>query len=227
MISLGVAAAKSQRWAAAALFLLIGLLASPTYAEPAMKIDRAGNPVLDQFSEDGFVDCVFKIVDLTETPTHLQFRLVASHKGELVGMRARLVKGIQSGLDEEMNLIRDHVYRRGVVFSRSGPESDRLIAAIAELYGMRASGTRMVDEESFTAIAVHLGPFDLRNDVVKIKIFGRDSDSDHEDDYYESFFNLDLKNKRVFWNEKDPEYRDPLVRALSSTPRGVRNSDGI
>lgn len=52
---------------------------------------------------------------------------------------------------------------------------------------------------------------------VKIKLFGNDRETDSEDDYYESFFNLDLPNGLVFWNEKDQEYREPLVRSLSSS----------
>ena len=55
----------------------------------------------------------------------------------------------------------------------------------------------------------------MTTEPVKLKLFGRDRPSDQEDDYYESFFNLDLKNMFVFWNEKDQEYRAPLLRALS------------
>ena len=50
---------------------------------------------------------------------------------------------------------------------------------------------------------------------IKIKIFGRDADPVDEDAYYESFFNLDLKNRLVFWNEKDQDYRKPLIQGLS------------
>ena len=73
----------------------------------------------------------------------------------------------------------------------------------------------MVSEETFTGIALHQGMIDMESEPVKIKIFGNDSDNDIEDDYYESFFNLDLKNGFVFWNEKDQEYREPLIRSLS------------
>ena len=38
-----------------------------------MKMDSHGRPFLTQFSEDGFIDCVFSIVDLTETKTSYQF----------------------------------------------------------------------------------------------------------------------------------------------------------
>ena len=73
----------------------------------------------------------------------------------------------------------------------------------------------MVETETFTAIALHAGPIDMTKEAIKLKLFGRDAATDSEDDYYESFFNLDLKNKLVFWNEKDQDYRKPLLRGLS------------
>jgi hypothetical protein len=54
-----------------------------------------------------------------------------------------------------------------------------------------------------------------------MKLFGRDDEPFIEDDYYESFFNVDLANGLVYWNEKDQEYREPLLRALAvASPRG-------
>ncbi len=180
-----------------------------------MKTDNHGNPVLAQYSEEGFVDCVLRIVDLVETDTHYRFRMVGSYNGELVGVRVAVVKGIEAGFDEKMNLNQKHVYKKGVIFFRSGPESDRLISAISELYGNPKKNLRMVDEESFTAIALHQGKIAISEEPIKIKLFGRDSPPSSDDQYYESFFNLDLKNRLVFWNEKDQEYRTPLVHGLS------------
>jgi hypothetical protein len=126
-----------------------------------------------------------------------------------------IVKNIQGGFDSEMNLKKANVYRRGVVFYRTGPESDRLITALATLYGKEKRVRRMTAEETFTAIALHQGALLMEREPVKIKIFGRDGEPFNQDAYYESFFNLDLKNRLVFWNEKDQEYREPLIRALA------------
>jgi hypothetical protein len=102
-----------------------------------------------------------------------------------------------------------------VVFIRSGPESDQLIARIASLYGLPHAGGQMINKETFTAIALHQGEINLRTDSVKIKIFGRDSEPFDAGAYYESFFNVDLKNGFVNWNEKDQEYRKPLIHSLT------------
>jgi hypothetical protein len=62
---------------------------------------------------------------------------------------------------------------------------------------------------------LHQGEINSEKEPVKIKLFGKDKETNDADDYYESFLYLDLSNSLVFWNEKDQDYREPLVRALS------------
>jgi hypothetical protein len=181
-----------------------------------LQTDGKGNPILDQFSEDGFVDLTFRVRDLSDDGRHYHFHLTAAHKKRTVGINVVLVKGIKSGLSAKMTLVQKHVYRRGVCFHRSGPESDRLVAAIGALYGAKPRPKRMVDEEAFTAIALHQGKLDMETAPVRLKLFGRDADPIDAEAYYESFFNVDLANGLVCWNEKDADYREPLLRALAA-----------
>src|SRR5688572_25110714 len=167
-----------------------------------LQTDTDGNPILDQFSEEGFVDLTFRVRDLVDDGERYRFHLTASHKKHAVGLDVVLVKGIQGGFDAEMNLVKEHVYRSGIRFLRSGAESDQLISAINDLYGGESSCTRMVAEETFTAIALHQGELDMESEPVKLKIFGRDGEPFDEAAYYESFFNLDLAKGLVCWNEK-------------------------
>ena len=141
--------------------------------------------------------------------------MVASFEEQTVGVDVSVVRGIKSGFNEDMEINQEHVYRKGVCFSRSGPESDRLIAAIAKLYGVETAVEQMTDRETYTAIALHQGDIDVETQPVKIKLFGNDTEAEHESRYYESFFNLDLQNGFVFWKEKDQEYRYPLVNSLA------------
>lgn len=179
-----------------------------------IRVSRDNLPILDQFSEEGFVDCVFKITNLNSTDDRYIFRMDASYNDERAGICVRLAKGIKPIFDAKMNVIKDNYYRNGVSFLRSGPESDRLISAVARLYGMDGTGLAFVPEETFTAVALHQAEIDLERESVKLKLFGRDTESDPAANYYESFFNVDLPNGLVYWNEKDPEYREPLLRAL-------------
>ena len=177
--------------------------------------DNSGNPILEQFSEDGFIDCVFKISDLVESPDYFNFHLSASSENTVLGLDVAVWKDIKGGFDADMKLVKDHVYREGVTFIRSGVESDKLIARIATLYGLPHTGGEMISQESFTAIALHQEEIDLRTGPVKIKIFGRDVEPFVQEAYYESFFNIDLVNGYVNWNEKDQEYRKALICGLT------------
>lgn len=183
--------------------------------------DKSGNPILEQYSEEGFVDCIFKVSDLVESSEFFNFHLAASSDGVILGMDVAIRMDIKAGFDTEMNIVKDHVYHEGVTFIRSGPESDRLIARIASLYGLPHAGDGMISKESFTAIALHEGEISLRTGAVKIKLFGRDGEPFDQTAYYESFFNIDLVNGFVAWNEKDQEYRQPLINGLTKqTDRG-------
>jgi hypothetical protein len=143
--------------------------------------------------------------------------LASSYNGELVGMDVAVVKHMQPGLDPEMNPIEEHARARGVRFFRCGPESDRLIRGLSELYGDADPTLRMVTEESFTAIALHHGAIDMAVDRIKIKILARGGRPRAQADYHESFFSLDLRQRLVFWTEKNWKFRKALVRGLSAS----------
>lgn len=180
-----------------------------------MRTDRAGLPAVNQFSEDGFVDLCFKIRDLADDGRHYHFHLAASYRNATLGLNVQLAMGIQGGFNAKMELRKREVHRNGVRFFRSGVESDRLVGVLAGLYGSKRKPRTMIGEESFTAIALHQGNLDWNREPVKLKIFGRDAEPLDEDAYYESFFNVDFAGGFVYWNEKDPDYREPLLRALS------------
>ena len=112
-------------------------------------------------------------------------------------------------------LIPDHVYYEGVKFLRSGYESDRLIMVLTKRYDLPKKQRRMVNHFSFTAIALHRDDVDMEVEPISIKLFGNDGEGMSEEVYFESFFRLDLTAKLVFWNEKDPEYREALINGLS------------
>lgn len=182
----------------------------------SIKIGCDDYPILDQFSEEGFVDLTFEIVDLVEDAEFYRFNLAASYGEDVVGMGVVVRKGIKAGFDSNMDLDREHVYRHGVRFFSAGDRSDRLVAAISELYEDSGPNRRMVDEETFTVIALHQGEIDMATHPIKLKIFGKDSEPFDEEAYYESFFNVDLTNRLVCWNEKDQDYRSSLLRGIGT-----------
>lgn len=182
--------------------------------DDSVQFSKSGLPILTQFSEEGFVDCIFAITDFIHSPGTIRFRALASHEDSVVGFGVEMVDEIHGFFDDEMNGIPDRVRRSGVIFHRTGPESDLLLQTLSALYGIEIP-KHMRSSESFTAIALQQGELDLFSEAVKIKLFGRDGEPFVEDDYYESFFNIDLPNELVSWNEKDPDYRTSLIKGLS------------
>ena len=55
-------------------------------------------------------------------------------------------------------------------------------------------------------------PSDLDAGPTKIKLF---FESEAEDRYAEVFLNIDVRARSIELNEKDPDYRRPVVSALS------------
>ena len=116
---------------------------------------------------------MLRIDKLVDDGAHYCFHLAASHDNRNVGFNVRLLKGMKSGFDSNVDLIKEHVYRHGVRFLRSGEESDRLVSAIARLYGLDSPASTMVAAETYTAIALHQGDLDFDNQAVKLRRFFR------------------------------------------------------
>src|SRR5690349_14619115 len=139
-----------------------------------MKLANDGAPILDQFSADGFVDCTFSIASRSSNQREHRLHLSASHHGTKVGFDVVVVKGIRGAFDRDMAQISGHIYREGVRFLRSGPESDRLMTELARLYGLSPAARKMVDSFDFTALALHQDDVDMESQPIKLKLFGND-----------------------------------------------------
>lgn len=181
------------------------------------EVSEEGLPILDQFSGDRLVDCFFEIVERLDGDEHVELQLRASHAGSTVGMKVWVRRGIQGVLDESKKAIADHVYRQGVRFSRSGPESDRLIVAVASLFGLPPPPRQMVDTVTFSAIALHrAGHVDMEKEPIKLELFGPEGTAEAPAALYsESFLELDLANGFAYWTEKDQAHRAALLARLT------------
>lgn len=103
---------------------------------------------------------------------------------------------------------------KGVITYRSlGPASDSFLHIMDELYGTALHPKSMRAETKFTGISLGGKPNELEKEPVKIKVF---YESDDEQRYAELFTNIDLQHRVLQINEKDEEYRKPVVRALTA-----------
>lgn len=181
-----------------------------------MQLDRNGLPLLEQFGEEGFVDCVFQVQHLTQDEAHYHFDLRATFGGLPVGVRARLLREVQPGFDGEMKVIQAHFYSGGLEISSLGLETERFIEALAQLYQIELVDGPGLVAETFSVFALHQADTDLASSAVRLKVFGNDRSDSAPGSYYESFFNVDLPAGHVYWNEKDMAYRTPMLNALAA-----------
>jgi hypothetical protein len=116
-----------------------------------------------------------------------------------------------------------------VTLRSSGPPSDRLLALMADYYGVEhegpkwnvvqrllgksAASTRFVTEVRCLAVGIASDPRSLEDASVHLKLFFDDS---HENGRYaEIFVEVNLPAGFLMLNEKDEEYRTDLIHWLS------------
>jgi hypothetical protein len=174
-----------------------------------------GSPIPEITSdgqEEGLLDLVFGLENHNELPDGTQQLVAVGRAGDHeVSFRADL------GASWRRSTLEDTSFRmsQGTVTLRSlGPRSDRLIGALQSLYDTHLGLTTMASEIAFTAVSLEGDPADLRGGPLKLKLF---FEGDDEDDYAEIYLNVDMDRARVDLNEKEPEYREPLLRALAGT----------
>jgi hypothetical protein len=125
------------------------------------------------------------------------------------------VRGALRPDDESSRVTGGSVYAVGL--HRTGPESDRVLHALARLYAMPVPPSgRMRQSLSFTALAVHEDTGAELEGPIRFKLFANDGEPFDEARYCESFLNVDLENGVVGWNEKDNDYRGPLLTTLAA-----------
>lgn len=96
-----------------------------------------------------------------------------------------------------------------------GQESDHLVNAMQAYCNLEIGGN-FPREIECQAVSLEGNPTDLNSARLRTKLFFDDG-SEVEDRYAELFFHIDLPAKRGALNEKDPDYREPLMDWLSGS----------
>lgn len=180
--------------------------------------------MIDVFSnlecEDGFdpwCDMLFEVVDVKRPwlSGKTTIDCIADAAGVSVGFRATIKakdwKFVPAKDDSSIPLWWGHV-----TLQSRGQESDRLLRAMQDFYKLDARGVFPVDV-GCQAVALEGNPTDLHAGPLRTKLFFDDGESEAR--YAELYFNVDLESGYAALNEKDPEYREPLIGWLSGEAR--------
>jgi len=177
--------------------------------------DRAHDkplPEITSQSEGGFHDLTFSIRHSEKMPDGSQaLHAFGLHHGREIGLIVILgAKWPEASLSSDVPFSAS----QGLVTYRSiGAESDALLQIMDELYGTALHPKAMRKETKFNGISLEGQPANLERGVRKIKLF---YETDVEDQEAELFTDIDIQRAVLQINEKDADYRKPVIQALSA-----------
>jgi hypothetical protein len=161
--------------------------------------------------EEGFVDLAFQISQKHFRKSGIQEFLVKGNlNGSRVGFSIRLLSEWRpqsiEGIDEVF-------YWGGAYFESIGQDSWGFLNSLAGLYGTPLSGFEAHDRVFARVVGLACNPGKLKSTPCKMKFFFNPEDAGGL--YSEVFIKIDLEANTLEFNEKDNEYRAPLLRSLS------------
>lgn len=161
--------------------------------------------------EDGFVDISLSISKSETLPDGTR-RFVVKNKlrEQRVGFVFELSPHWKAQPTENSDLV---FYWGNANILSVGAESDAFINQVANLYGITGAANKFKIKIPAQVVGLANDPRKMDSMPIKMKFFFN-PDAD-ENLYSEVFINIDLKKKVLEFNEKDTEYRRPLVRSMA------------
>ena len=191
------------------LSALVLCLAIVSQSAAAAHLEEIWKPV-----EEGWFDLDLTVTSVTDEGDYITVVGMGLFRGNEVGLKVSFRKGVSPAMP---NAQPDQTAfaPNGIVYSSIGGASDRLLQAMATLYGVPAPAGKFAARVDVTAIALDQYPVDVTKNATKFKVFFNDG-AGQEDEYAELYTNIDIPGQRLELHEKDPEYRASVVRALAA-----------
>jgi len=96
-----------------------------------------------------------------------------------------------------------------------GSISDGFVSLLNAVYGLGLSVHSMREHTKCLAVGLRSDPRELPSRPISMKLM---FEHDEEERYAECYLNIDVEGQRVEFNEKDQDYRVPLLQCLSGVP---------
>ncbi|WP_114792494.1 hypothetical protein U0035_01920 [Niabella yanshanensis] len=162
---------------------------------------------------DGWNDVFLKIVKDQKTDSSHIYTVKGLYKEQVVGLQIEVNSSIGAGIVDGKPNVNSGTARQSVHIRSMGAESDAFVKALAEIYGRHTVNAFRLQPLSVTAFSLNETPVNLdKSGYYKLKLFLEEYD---EDLYSEVFLNINTEKKEIEINEKDWEYRRPIIEFLS------------
>jgi hypothetical protein len=157
-------------------------------------------------------DTVYRITGVAAETSGTTLHCRALSGGKEVGFTVFVKSGMFGNMAAPT---KDMFAKRGVVFRSDGEPSDAVVGLLARLWKTQAKPDHMKDEVPCTAAILQGDTRALARTPAKIKVFVGDGEGTSEKDYGELYLNVNLAKGEAELNEKDPDYREAVLRAFA------------
>lgn len=162
--------------------------------------------------EEGFADLTFDIISFKKKlfgNTYIE--CAANDNGTNVGFLLELKSGMTGLYYGDISSW--HTYLDGIKICFLDNLSDNLIQSISKYYELGESNLKLNKLSVIECGSLTDNPLNYKNKIVEFKCF---IDSTNAKNLYAEFYlNIDLQDKKVYFNEVDPEYRENIIKYLS------------
>ncbi len=164
--------------------------------------------------EEGWNDIFLKIVKDQKTDSSHIYTVKGLYKKQTVGLEIEVKSNIGAGIVDGKPNVNSGTARESVHIRSTGVESDAFVKALAEIYDRPTVKAFRQQPLSVTAFSLNEKPVNLdKGGYYKLKLFLEEYD---EDLYSEVFLNINTDKREIEFNEKDWEYRRPIIELLSN-----------
>lgn len=161
--------------------------------------------------DEGFVDFSFDIIKIKKMLLGgIILVCAACDEGKNVGFRLEVRSNMQGITNNDFSTFR--TYPQGMKLTYQNGLSNDFIASVLRLYGFRPADLRLKESAYIECGALSGNPMNLQKESVNFKCFVETSD---ENKYAEFYINIDLQAKKLYFREKDPDYRENIIRYFS------------
>ncbi len=167
---------------------------------------------IEILKEEGFVDFIFPVKSydvLDEESIKIKIKIKGKYKKNTIEFELITKKCFKAGITNgEFN--RDAFEKNGILLIIDKINTKKIIELFTKEYGISLRiKDDFVNRIYFTVFPLEEVEKDVLDSEVKLKVF-----HDEEGNYYELYINLNLKEKKVEFKEKDKEYRENIIRSF-------------
>lgn len=106
--------------------------------------------------------------------------------------------------------------KNGIALQLQGKPGENFVRMLASVYRVPIASVSLPQTIPLTAVPLEGNPQDIAATAIRFKVFHGDADPDTLG-YFELYIDPDLLHGLVSLNEKDTEYRKPILRSLGAT----------